>query len=215
MGTISLRFQAHVPISPIEPNDFVTEFMGDILYTTDDKTRRIGAFDVTRVNIALGKDLDEAAWEIFDAHSARLADDFQIIFSHNTDDFKESIKQYFCTPDFDLLIIDSIILSPKFRGRGLGLMAARTIVDQLGWGCGLTVAMMTPVLPCDADEARVPRRWLPGVSDFCTQADAKGKIARHFEKMGFERIGQSELWGLSHGLRRPTARDLDKLRRRR
>jgi len=139
---------------------------------------------------------------------------FECLFSMKTGEFKNSVLNRFEPDSHDVLILESIVLHPKFRGRGLGLMVARTIIDQLGSGCGLTVGQMLPIPPGDADEHRIPRQWLPGVSDFCTSTDAERKIAEHFARMGFQRIGRSDFYGLSMSLKQPTARDLERMRRR-
>lgn len=214
MGTISLSFRTHVPVGPIEdPYDYVTKQQGTILYTNDDGTRRIGSFATTRINFGLGLNHGESAFQICDTHSSWLVHVFYSLFNSRTGEFKNSIRNRFEPDDHDVLILDSIVLHPKFRRRGLGLMVARTIIDQLGAGCGITVAQMLPIAPGDADEHRIPRRWLPGVSDFCTATDAERKIAKHFGKMGFERVGRSGFFGLSMSLKRPTARDLERMRR--
>ena len=50
----------------------------------------------------------------------------------------------------DILVLDYVLLSPRWRGLNLGLAAARRVIDVLGGGCGLVVSALV-------DEPRVTR----------------------------------------------------------
>ena len=39
--------------------------------------------------------------------------------------------------EWDLLVLDYVVLVPKWRGLKIGLLAVRKMVDLLGGGCGL------------------------------------------------------------------------------
>jgi hypothetical protein len=46
--------------------------------------------------------------------------------------------------DSDLLILDYIVLHPRWRGLKRGLLATRKLVDLLGGGCSLAVIHIGP-----------------------------------------------------------------------
>lgn len=110
--------------------------------------------------------------------------------------------------DCDLLVLDYIVLHPRWRGLKLGLLAARKMVDLLGGGCGLVVSHIASLRPDAHEMLRVPKSWLP------RQKTAKGKkqavltLRRYFRQMGFERIGRTCSYGMSRARQTPTLAQL-------
>jgi hypothetical protein len=102
------------------------------------------------------------------------------------------------------LVLDYVVLHPRWRGLRLGLLAVRKLIDLVAGGCGLVVAHIAP-LRHDAD---VPRPWLPRLATREARRDAVVKLRRYFRQMGFERIGRTSYYALSMARRTPTLGEL-------
>jgi hypothetical protein len=107
-----------------------------------------------------------------------------------------------------VLVLDYVLLSPRWRGLKIGLLAARKLIDLLGGGCGLAVSWIYPLNP-DADEFRkVPKGWIPCHADEAGKREARRKLRRYYRQMGFKRVGRTRLDGLSLARVTPTLADL-------
>jgi hypothetical protein len=84
--------------------------------------------------------------------------------------------------DSDILVLDYILLSPRWRGLKLGLMVVRKIIDLLGGGCGLAVSFTGKA------EAMEARR----------------KLRRH----GFRRVGRTRFDAMSLTQVTPTLEEI-------
>jgi len=113
----------------------------------------------------------------------------------------------FDTMDSDCLILDYLILHPKWRGLKLGLLAVRKVVDMLGGGCGLTVADFWPLRQDAHEQLRVPASWIPALETRKERKVALFKLRRHFWQMGFTQIGRTPRFGLSMAQRVPIGRE--------
>ncbi len=146
----------------------------------------------------------ESLAEVFDTHSQPMSDLFTTLFDLETDYFTAAIVRQFEAMDSDLLVLDYVVLNPRWRGLKLGLLTARKMVDLLGGGCGLVVSHIAPLRPDAYRILRVPKTWLP------RQRSVKGVVTlrRYFRQMGFERIGRTSYYGLSMARELPTLADL-------
>jgi hypothetical protein len=104
----------------------------------------------------------------------------------------------------DLLVLDYVILNPRWRG----LLAGRKMVDLLGGGCGLVVSHITPLRADAYGMLRVPKTWLPRPETAEGRKQAVVKLRRYFRQMGFERIGRTCYYGMSMARMTPTLADL-------
>src|SRR5262249_27722575 len=124
------------------------------------------------------------------------------------DFYDEDIQQQFTVVQADLLVIDWVVLHPRWRGLKLGLVAVRKAVDLLGGGCGLTVCRPVPVQPESFDMGGIPGHWLPQHRTREERKEATRKLRRYLKKMGFQRIGRSPYYGLSMTHVMPSVEDL-------
>jgi hypothetical protein len=203
---LSTRASLH---SEGEPDDFISSYGGIIRAEGDDGIlHRVGRVNAYRVQVGLAINQGVPLFEVFDAHSHEMFDLFQVLFAPETNYFSDAIMRQFEPVDPDLLILDYVILNPRWRGLKLGLLAARKLVDLLGGGCGLVVSHIAPLRHEAHEMLRVPRSWLPRHKTAQDGKQATGKLRRYFRLMGFERIGRSCYYGLSMARLTPTLSDL-------
>ncbi len=59
----------------------------------------------------------------------------------------------------DLLVLDYVVLDPKWRKLKLGLLAVRRLVDMIGGGCGLAVNLIGSLRRDAAKLLGVSKAW--------------------------------------------------------
>ena len=188
-----------------EPGDFVTEYTGVIRCEDDAGTvRRVGKVHACRIEAALAARYGESLFDVCDAHGQEMHEAHSLLYEPGGYGFKECLVAAFDAVGWDCLVLDYVILRPRWRGLRLGLLAARKMVDLLGGGCGLTVAEVLPLEPDAQDVVGVPASWLPRHD---AEEGAK-KLRRDCRRLGFERIGRTDYYGLSMVRNNPTLADL-------
>ena len=186
----------------VEPHEFISAYQGVIRAEGDDGIlHRVGRAHAWRVHMELAASRGESLLDVFDAHSQPMCDLYAALFDPETDYFTEAIVHRFEAMEGDLLVLDYVVLNPRWRGLKLGLLAARQMVDLLGGGCGLVVSHIAPLRPDAYEMLRVPKAWLPQQKTARARKQAVVKLRRYFRQMGFERIGRTCYYGMSgHGL---------------
>ncbi len=211
MGYFDIVLQTRASLHPDgEPTDFIATYTGSIQYTRDQdgKTFRVGKVRAYRIHVDLAWGNDVSLFEICDAHSAEMDRICAALFDVEEDDLKLRIRSQFDCIDSDVLVLDYVLLHPRWRGLKLGLLAARTMIDLLSGGCGLVVSHIHPLNP-DATEFRgLPEAWIPRQSNPEEVKEARNKLRRYFKRMGFERIVGTRFHGLSLARKTPTLSDL-------
>jgi hypothetical protein len=188
----------------VEPEEFISSYNGVLRAEGDDGVlHRVGRAHAWRVHMGLAANQGERLLDVFDAHSQPMCDLYAVLFDPETDYFTDAIIHQFEVMDSDLLVLDYVVLHPRWRGLKLGLLAARKMVDLLGGDCGLVVSHIAPLRPDAYHMLRVPKTWLPQ-----HKKQAVVKLRRYFRQMGFERIGRTPYYGLSLVRKVPTLADL-------
>ncbi len=193
-----------------EVSDFVSHYVGVLRYHQKGTAApaRVGRFVAYRLHA--GQALDAAAdlSRICDAHSQDLHDLYQALYDPATDDFRSDVRGQFDALAGDLLVLDQLVLHPRWRGLRLGLVAARRAIDLLAGGCALVAWNIQP-LAADGDKAvGLPASWLPRLDGPAAVRQARVKLRRYFRTMGFRRIRRTPFYGLSLARRLPSRAEI-------
>ena len=70
-------------------------------------------------------DHGEPLFDVCDAHSQEMQHIYSLLYGPDEGHFKEAIAKRFHAVEPDCLVLDYVILHPKWRGLRLGLLAAR------------------------------------------------------------------------------------------
>jgi hypothetical protein len=192
-----------------EPDDFISTHAGVIRCTRDrdGKVFKVGRVKAYRIHAGLAREAGESVFEVCDARSQEMCEVYDALFDPD-DDLNPEIRDQFEAIDSDVLVLDYVLLSPRWRGLKLGLLAARKVIDLLGGGCGLAVSRIAPLHP-DAEEFKaMPAGWIPRHGGVDERRAATARLRRHFRRMGFERIRGTRFHGLSMDRIVPTLEDL-------
>ena len=192
-----------------ELDQFITEHTGVIRCSGDDGVvRRVGKARAYRIHADLAAGSGEVLFDVCDTHSHEMQSLHALLYDPEEGHFREAIANRFHAAESDCLVLDFIVLNPKWRGLRLGLLAARKIVDLLGGGCGLVVFHIAPLRNDAHERLRVPQSWLPRHETKEAHHEAVVKLRRHYRQMGFGRIGRSPYYGLSLAHKTPTLAEL-------
>lgn len=193
-----------------DPSEFISEYSGIINCLDDDtdEVKKVGRIRALRVHAGLACDARLSLFDVCDAHSSELNYLYHLLYDPDEDFFRPELMAEFEPAHADLLLIDHVILNPRWRKLKIGLLAVRKFVDLIGGGVGLVVSEIAPLRTGAHKVLRVPADWLP---DHTTEGDRKGatvKLRRYFRQMGFRRLGRTPYYALSLTKINPTAVEL-------
>jgi hypothetical protein len=173
-----------------EPHEFIYGHTGD-LFEIDDSgfaSEIIGKFEIFYVDIRLAMNKGVALYKVFDSHSAELVEYHDRLFQPLSYDFNDSILTALDEDilDHNLLIINNIQLLPKFRGKNLGLVILRDMIDRFSAGVSIVAINPFPVQCEPVTEENAKWRDSMGLSHFQSDEEiAKIKLQDYFRKLGF------------------------------
>jgi hypothetical protein len=192
-----------------EPDGLISEFTGYVRAEgEDDVLRRVGKVHAWRINAELAAASGEPLFDVCDAHSHEMHVVHTLLYEPDEYHFRDEITDRFGDAGWDCLVLDYVVLHPRWRGLKLGLLAVRKMVDLLGGGCGLAVCNVAPLRHDAHALLRVPRAWLPRHETPAARREAARRLRRYYRRMGFERIGRTGCYGLSMAREAPTLADL-------
>jgi hypothetical protein len=195
---------------PVEPHEFVSAHTGTIT-CMDEETgavSRVGKVTALRVNAGLALNAGEDLFEVCDSHSSELASLHTLLYAPGQYHFRRPVMARFEASQSDLLVLDYVVLHPRWRRLRLGLLAVRRFVDMVGAGCGLAVSHIAPVRHGAARDVGVSGSWLPRHETADERRAATVSLRGYFRRMGFTRLGRTKFYALPLNLVTPTAADL-------
>jgi hypothetical protein len=210
MASFDLVLKTRASLHPdLEPTAFVSEYDA-IITNTDDEggVTKVGRVHAIRVHAALAEEAGEILFDVCDAHSGELHHLHSLLYEPDGYTFRSGVARRFDAVETDLLMLDFVVLHPRWRRLKLGLLAVRKLVDLVGGGCGLAVSFIAPLRHDAAKLLRVPPSWLPKQKSKEERRAAVVKLRRYFRRMGFRRLGRSPYYALSMSQVTPSATEL-------
>jgi hypothetical protein len=193
-----------------EPTNFVSEF-SCVITCTDDETgevSKVGKAHALRVHAGLAQNAGETLYNVCDAHSHELHALQTLLYEPDGYSFWPGLVHRFDATESDLLVLDFVVISPRWRKLKLGLLAVRRLVDLVGCGCGLAVSLIAPLRHDAHRLLKVPGSWLPKHKCKQERKEATVRLRRYFRRMGFRRLGRSPYYALPMNRVTPTAEEL-------
>ena len=175
--------------------DYVVEHAGEIRYHGDEDEGpvppavKVGEFRVQRVLGSLAQEAGEDIFEVCDAASQELHEACYTLFSLKTRQPRKWIQDVYGAYTSDFLLIESIVLDPKWRGLKVGLLVLRRLIDLFAPSEAMVVCQ--PFAFGAANE----EQWREGTV----------KLRRYVRRLGFRRLRRSRFYGLSTANVIPTA----------
>jgi hypothetical protein len=192
-----------------EPDEYISTFAGVIGCEGNDGTRRrVGKLLAYRINAGVAAANGEPLFDVCDSHSADLHEVHTLLYEPGQYHYREAVTERFDEAGSDTLVLDYVVLNPRWRGLRLGLLAVRKTIDLLGGGCGLVVSYVAPLRHDSQEPLGVPASWLPRHKTPQARREARQRLRRYFRQMGFVRLGRTPYYVLSRAGPAPTLADL-------
>lgn len=212
--SFSIGLQVQASLSYSDEADYISKIDGTIFATatlpdgSPAPPVKVGSIDAIRVYGGRAMNERESLWGVCDAYEQTTADAYQVLFNDGYD-FAPAIEKMFpnaMSPE--VLIIDLVRIDPAYRGRGLGLRAARRVIDVFEPDGGIVLVKPFP-LQFNAHQRSVAAKGADLAAFTCDEATAFKRLRKHWEKLGFRRIPKTEYYALSPVMVTPSMRDLD------
>jgi len=179
-------------LEPDDPGDYIYPICGRITEMDDDESDiLVGKFRLYYVDIASAINTGFIdVFDIFDAHSNSTADYYDSLFDPETAGFSENLQQLFNYEIFEqsVLIIDRLELLPGYRGKNLGLIIMRRLIQRFSAGAGVVAIKPFPLQFEQSIPAENKSGWQAEMqlSTFReTERDSIRKLRSHYGKLGF------------------------------
>jgi hypothetical protein len=175
--------------------DFVHRILGKISTESEDRAKEeeVGYVKASLVQFGEAMDHGISAERLGDGIDGIIAEYWELLFDLNTGCWKEEVQEEYEASGCDLLIIDCMEISPKFRGTGVGPIAIDRTIDIFGPVCGLVACKPWPLqfTPAFArDRKALNRLKAPGMG----QDEAVRKLRAYWSRLGFWPLGETGMY---------------------
>jgi hypothetical protein len=183
-----------------EPSEYLLDIMGNIHFDTiNGGSNIIGRISARVVQAGRAIDARESLFEVCDCVDQNLHDYASAAYDFDNSCIRESISDG-CAGT-DILIIENVQIVRAHRGRGLGLLAVRRAIDTFGAGCAAVILKPFPLQFSDPSSRPTNKAsdWearMDTGSFESKQSIALTKLRRHWNRLGFQRIGRSDYFAL-------------------
>jgi len=175
--------------------DFVHSILGKISAKSEDRGNEEDAGYIKASLVQFGAALDHgiSTERLGDGIDGNIAAYWELLFDLDTGCWKEEVQDEYEASGCDLLIIDCMEISPKFRGTGIGPIAVDRTIDLFGPVCGLVACKPWPLQLTPAfarDRKSLNRLKPPGVGP----DEAVRKLRAYWSKLGFWPLGETGIY---------------------
>ena len=196
-GYIQIRASGILENQVNEPSSYVHWWDGYIYLQPEvGNGHRIGTFKVIYINITGAMNQGLPPFDVFDTHQATC--DYLALYDENYNYSQKvinlaSIDEFQFNPN--LLILDRLVIYPKYRGNNLGLQALSTLILRFKAGAGLIAIKPFPLQMESHFQAieNAAARLRLKLDDFPTnQRTATNKLRTYYAKLGFKHVPKTD-----------------------
>jgi hypothetical protein len=193
--SITFEISARPVLDYGEDQDLIHDIDGKIFHEEGmEKRARVGAIWAQKLDLGEALERRVSMYEVCDAESGELFEAYEAIFEKGS-----RVREDLELESFgDILIVHTITIDEKHRGRKLGLVALLQTIKTLGGGCSMVVIKPFPLqFSCKVTKKNEKQ---------CL--DAQEKLATYWRRLNFMRIPDTEYYyfDLTHLM--PTAEEL-------
>jgi hypothetical protein len=175
--------------------DFVHSILGKISAKSEDRGNEedVGYIKASLVQFGAAMDHGISTERLGDGIDGNIAEYWELLLDLDTGCWKEEVQDEYEASGCDLLIIDCMEISPKFRGTGVGPITVDRTIDIFGPACGLVACKPWPLqfTPAFArDRKALNRLKAPGVE----QGEAVRRLRAYWSRLGFWPLGETGIY---------------------
>jgi hypothetical protein len=186
MGSFEFLLRGEVELQPgREPGCTVTDFRGLIRYRDLDTglTKACGRLRAYRLNVRQAMECIPA---VCGKRGRNLISTALGMFDRDCWAYRDVLRSHLgLLMGEEALLIDHVVLRPKWRGLGVGLAAICHALRTLGGGCGPMVCDPTPLLDIHHEVVGVPTKWLFSCETSRAYRDCGRRVRRLLQWAGF------------------------------
>jgi hypothetical protein len=172
--------------------DFVHSIRGKISAKSEDRGKEEDAGYIKASLVQFGGAIEHgiSTERIGDGIDGNIAEYWELLFDLDTGCWKEEVQDEYEASGCDLLIIDCMEISPKFRGTGVAPTAIDRTIDIFGPGCGLVACKPWPLqfTPSFARDRKPLKRLKAPVIG---RDEAVRKLKAYWSRLGFWPLGET------------------------
>jgi hypothetical protein len=172
--------------------DFVHSIRGKISAKSEDRGKEEDAGYIKASLVQFGGAIDHgiSTERLGDGIDGNIAEYWELLFDLDTGCWKEEVQDEYEASGCDLLIIDCMEISPKFRGTGVAPTAIDRTIDIFGPGCGLVACKPWPLqfTPSFARDRKALKRLKAPVIG---RDEAVRKLKAYWSRLGFWPLGET------------------------
>ncbi len=210
---VSLRYQATRQLVEDDDN-FILTLNGEILgcpvqENLPDVEVKLGELKMFIVQVGNAFNAGESLPLILDSYQQTL-DVGCVLFDSSFKDYSPWIKRRFedAYPWDDILVLDRLTLDPAVRGQKLGLAVLDQAIRDWSGGCSL-VAMKPFPLQYEGGGRNMTNVAGMKLEEFqASKTESFRRLRAYYTKLGFERVGRSDIYALCTHENRPSLKDL-------
>lgn len=202
---VSISLEIDAPTIRHEPEDWIVSIKTVITQLADDdQSVNVGTIRAFLVQVAQAQtDGLFTTYEVVDSYYETA----YYLGLLERGSWTEYVQEHFDAVCQDLLVLDRIEILPEYRGRGIGLLALRALIDLFSQQCGLVVCKPFPLqfegfraangtaLPRTKDKEKAFQQ-------------ARRKLIRYWSRLGFRTIPQSDILALDPAYRMPSPKQM-------
>jgi hypothetical protein len=175
--------------------DFVHSILGKISVRSEDRENHEDAGYIKASLVQFGAAIDHgiSTERLGDGIDGNIAEYWEFLFDLDTGCWKEEVQDEYEASGCDLLIIDCMEISPKFRGTGVGSIAVDRTIDIFGPVGGLIACKPWPLQFTTAfarDRKALNRLKAPSVG----RDEAICKLRAFWSRLGFWPLGETGIY---------------------
>ena len=175
--------------------DFVHSILGKISAESEDRgnAEDVGYIKASLVQFGEAMDHGISTERLGDGIDGNIAEYWELLFDLDTGCWKEEVQDEYEATGCDLLVIDCMEISPKFRGTGIGPIAVDRTIDIFGSACGLVACKPWPLqftLAFANNRKTLNRLKAPGVG----QGEAVRRLRAYWSRLGFWPRGETGIY---------------------
>jgi hypothetical protein len=175
--------------------DFVHSILGKISAKSEDRGNEedVGYIKASLLQFGEAMDHGISTERLGDGIDGNIAEYWELLFDLDTGCWKEEVQDEYEASGCDLLIIDCMEISPKFRGTGIGPIAVDRTIDIFGPVCGLVACKPWPLQFTPAfsrDRKALNRLKAPAGG----QGDAVRRLRAYWSRLGFWPCGETGIY---------------------
>lgn len=199
-----LDFETRVSLAPEEEAEPIVSVKGKIIYLGDHSTPEVTVGTLDGWYLRSERVAECNFFDLFDGDQDRLAVG-SVVWNHEENGYAADLTDGVG----DLIVPHAVSLLPEHRGKGVGLLVVWRFLDYFGANASLAVVKPYPLNHGNPDKQR-DETFRQMYRQFAKTPKAAGvkALARHWGKLGFQQLRDSEYLFLDMSRARPSLEDL-------